>query len=88
RSPAAARDPARETLGGAAAVAGRLPEATGGALLDAAQRAFVQGMGTAAIGGGAVLVGAAVLAAVVLRRTERPADRAAGEPEAAVTAGR
>lgn len=86
--PAEALDTARETLGGAVAVAGRLPEAAGGTLLDTAQRAFVQGMGTAAVGGGAVLVGAAVLAAVVLRRTERPAGRAAGEPGAAVTAGR
>jgi DHA2 family multidrug resistance protein-like MFS transporter len=42
--PAEAREVARDTLGGAAGVAGQLPVDIGAALLDAAREAFLQGL--------------------------------------------
>ncbi|MFG2789320.1 MFS transporter [Streptomyces sp. NPDC048419] len=65
--PAAAPDAARETLGGALAVAGRLPGRTGDALATAAREAFTSGMQGAAIAGAILLAGAALLAARALR---------------------
>ncbi|CAL9449616.1 MFS transporter [Streptomyces sp. enrichment culture] len=59
---------AHETLGGALAVADRLPGRAGDALATAAREAFTQGMQSAAIAGAVVLAGAAVLAATTLRR--------------------
>ncbi|CAL9592161.1 Multidrug efflux pump LfrA [Streptomyces sp. enrichment culture] len=59
---------AHETLGGALAVAERLPGHAGDALATAAREAFTQGMQGAAIAGAVVLAGAAVLASVTLRR--------------------
>ncbi|MGW6458265.1 MFS transporter [Streptomyces sp. NPDC055078] len=76
--PAGARDAARETLAGASAVAGRLPGGVGDEVLSAAREAFVLGMQYAAGVAGALLVGAAVLAAVLLRRA--PAEKPAPEP--------
>ncbi|WP_199818655.1 MFS transporter [Streptomyces leeuwenhoekii] len=61
---------AHETLGGALAVAGRLPGRAGDALVTTAREAFTQGMQSAALAGAAVLAGAALLAAVTLRRVE------------------
>ncbi|MGW0736855.1 MFS transporter [Streptomyces sp. NPDC002851] len=66
--PAGAPAAARETLGGAVAVAGELPGRSGTALLAAAREAFTTGMHVAALAGAGVLVAAAVLAAVTLRR--------------------
>lgn len=63
--PASAPDAAHETLGGALAVADQVP-----GLATAAGEAFTSGMQGAAIAGAVVLVGAAVLAAVTLRRVE------------------
>ncbi|MBX9395528.1 MFS transporter [Streptomyces sp. TRM72054] len=63
--PASAPDVARETLGGALAVADQLP-----GLAAAARAAFTSGMQGAAIAGAVLLAGAAVLAAVTLRRVE------------------
>ncbi|MFF7489953.1 MFS transporter [Streptomyces luteogriseus] len=59
---------ARETLGGALAVADRLPGRAGDALATAAREAFTSGMHTAAVTGAVLLAGAAAAAAVTLRR--------------------
>ncbi|MCF4140474.1 MFS transporter [Streptomyces sp. Tue 6430] len=75
--PAAAPDPARETLGGALAVADRVP-----GLATAAREAFTSGMQGAAVTGAVLLAGAAVLAAVTLRRAEvheRARERTRGQ---------
>ncbi|MFF7278943.1 MFS transporter [Streptomyces griseorubiginosus] len=61
--PGSAPDAARETLGGALAVADRFP-----GLATTAREAFTSGMQGAAIAGAVLLVGAAVLAALTLRR--------------------
>ncbi|GGX53226.1 MFS transporter [Streptomyces chartreusis] len=63
--PSSAPEAARETLGGALAVADRTP-----GLATAAREAFTSGMQGAAIAGAVLLAGAAVLAAVTLRRVE------------------
>jgi len=65
--PGSAPDAARETLGGALAVAGQLPGRTGEALATAAREAFTTGMQGAAIAGAVLLMGAAALAARALR---------------------
>ncbi|MGC9536405.1 MFS transporter [Streptomyces sp. UG1] len=61
--PGSAPDAARETLGGALTVADRFP-----GLATAAREAFTSGMRGAAIAGAVLLLGAAGLAAVLLRR--------------------
>ncbi|MCX4742896.1 MFS transporter [Streptomyces antibioticus] len=66
--PAAAPAPARETLGGALAVAHELPGRAGDALAAAAREAFTSGMRGAALAGALVLVLAAVAAASLRRR--------------------
>ncbi|MFD7878825.1 MFS transporter [Streptomyces sp. NPDC059766] len=66
--PSSAPAGARETLGGALALADRLPGRTGDALAAAARAAFTDGMQAAAIAGAALLVAAAVLATVTLRK--------------------
>ncbi|CAM5523826.1 MFS transporter OS=Streptomyces alboniger OX=132473 GN=CP975_25330 PE=4 SV=1 [Streptomyces alboniger] len=71
--PASAPAPAHETLGGALAVADRVP-----GLAAAAREAFTSGMQGAAIAGAVVLAGAAVLAAVTLRKV-RPHNRTPDE---------
>ncbi|MFF4256007.1 MFS transporter [Streptomyces sp. NPDC001663] len=65
--PASAPDAARETLGGALAVAGQLPGRAGDALAATAREAFTSGMQGAAIAGVVLLVGAAALAVRALR---------------------
>ncbi|CAL9415095.1 Multidrug efflux pump LfrA [Streptomyces sp. enrichment culture] len=75
---------AHETLGGALAVAEELPGRAGDALAAAAREAFTQGMQDAAIAGTVVLAGAAVLAAVTLRRVrvrEEADARSAGRAD-------
>ncbi|MFI5966025.1 MFS transporter [Streptomyces asoensis] len=67
--PASAPAEARETLGGALAVAGRLPGRTGDALATAAREAFTHGMQGAAIAGAVVLAAAGVAATATLRRS-------------------
>lgn len=59
---------AGETLGGAVAVAGDLPAVAAGPLLDSARHAFDSGVGVAAWIGCGLIVVAAVLAVVSLRR--------------------
>ncbi|MFG2132065.1 MFS transporter [Streptomyces sp. NPDC048751] len=66
--PASAPAQAQETLGGALAVADRLPGRAGDALATAAREAFTSGMQGAAIAGAVLLAGAAVAASVTLRR--------------------
>ena len=66
--PASAPDPAHETLGGALAVARQLPDRMGEALVTTAREAFTNGMQAAAIAATVLLLGAAVLASVTLRR--------------------
>jgi DHA2 family multidrug resistance protein-like MFS transporter len=65
--PASAPAPAHETLGGALAVARRLPGRTGDALVTTAREAFTDGMHGAAIAGAVLLLGAAFAAARTLR---------------------
>jgi DHA2 family multidrug resistance protein-like MFS transporter len=75
--PPGAADAARDTLGGAVAVAGQLPDRLGQALLAAARQAFIQGLHLAFAVSAAAAVAAAVLAAVLLHRLRRST-----EPEA------
>ncbi|MET8117426.1 MFS transporter [Streptomyces prasinus] len=72
---------ARETLGGALAVADRLPGRAGDALAAAAREAFAQGMQAAAIAAAGVLAAGAVLAAVTLRGVPVREGAAAAQAE-------
>ncbi|MFI2644922.1 MFS transporter [Streptomyces sp. NPDC018610] len=84
RMPSGAPAPARETLGGALAVAGRLPDRAGAALATAARQAFTTGMHGAALAATAVLLLAAV-AATTLRKVHVRAPEP--EPERAEPTG-
>ncbi|MEJ8642351.1 MFS transporter [Streptomyces sp. MS1.HAVA.3] len=87
RSDLADSEPAvRETLGGAVATAHRIGGAAGEEVLSLAREAFVHGMQYAAMGGTALLLGAAVLAAALMRGIGAPAP-AAAEPAGASGAG-
>ncbi len=66
--PPEAAEAARDTLGGALAVAGQLPDQLGAGLLDAAREAFAQSLQLTAATSAAVAMGIALLAAVLLRR--------------------
>jgi DHA2 family multidrug resistance protein-like MFS transporter len=68
---------ARDTFGGAVAAAGRLPDQLGQALLRAARQAFTQGLHLAFTTSAAAAIGAAILAAILLRRL-----RPSSEPQA------
>ena len=65
--PADAAAIARDTLGGAVAVAGQLPGQVGAAVLDVARDAFVQGMQVAATISAIIAIAVAVLAVTILR---------------------
>jgi DHA2 family multidrug resistance protein-like MFS transporter len=81
--PADAAAAARDTLGGAVAVAGQLPGHLGSAVLDVARDAFVQGMQVAATISAILAVAVAILAVVMLRNVGSGADRqAAADAEA------
>jgi DHA2 family multidrug resistance protein-like MFS transporter len=88
--PPEAAEAARDTLGGALAVAGQLPEPLGAALLEAARQAFVQGLQLSAIIGGLGLIGTALLAARLLRQVPaaspeaQPAEASEAELEEAL----
>jgi len=71
---------ARDTLGGAVAAAGQLPDPLGQALLGAAREAFVQGLHLAFATSAAVGIAVAVLAAVLLRRL-RPSSEPQARPD-------
>ena len=79
--PASAPAAAHETLGGALAVAAKLPGRAGDALATTAREAFTSGMQGAAIAGAVLLVGAAGLAALTLRGVEVRKEAADPEPE-------
>ncbi|MFJ9739680.1 MFS transporter [Streptomyces sp. NPDC101166] len=65
--PASAPAAARETLGGALAIADRLPGRAGDALATAAREAFTSGMQGAAVAAAVLLAGSAVAASMTLR---------------------
>ncbi|MFJ8946673.1 MFS transporter [Streptomyces sp. NPDC102395] len=65
--PASAPDAARQTLGGALAIADQLPGRAGDALATAAREAFTSGMQGAAVAAAVLLAGSAVAAAMTLR---------------------
>ncbi|MBB5791396.1 DHA2 family multidrug resistance protein-like MFS transporter [Jiangella mangrovi] len=69
----AALSQARETLGGAVDVAGSLPSSAGASLLAAADGAFTHAVEVTSVIGALVVVGAAVQALVVLRRSRSAA---------------
>lgn len=91
--PADAAQAARDTLGGAAAVAAGQPGPVSAELLSAARAAFTEGLVAVAVAGAVVLAVAAVLSAVTLRQVPPtghtpPEDRPAGLPAREVaTAG-
>ncbi len=70
----------RETLAGAVVAAGELPDALGGALLSAAQQAFVQGLQINALIGAVGFLGLVVLTATLLRNVQ-PHTEGEDQPE-------
>jgi MFS transporter, DHA2 family, multidrug resistance protein len=72
--PAAARDGAGETLGGAVEAADRLPVNMRAELLDPAREAFTHAFAVAASVSGAIVVAAAILVATVFRRAQAPEE--------------
>ncbi|WP_424891316.1 MFS transporter [Streptomyces sp. XH2] len=66
--PHGALDAARETLGGAAAVAAQLPGRAGEYVLTASREAFTHGMNVAAVGGAVALLLSALVTVTALRR--------------------
>ena len=78
--PPATAEAARDTLGGAVAAAEELPAPLGAELLDAAREAFTQALQLTAITSAAIVVGVAILAAVVLRDV-RKGSGPEGQPE-------
>lgn len=77
--PGGVADAVRETLGGAAAAATRLPAETGAEVLATARDAFTHGMGLASVGAAVVMVGAALFSFVALRGTAGRAGGAIGD---------
>jgi DHA2 family multidrug resistance protein-like MFS transporter len=65
--PSKTAEAARDTLGGAVAAAGQLPDQLGQALLRAAHEAFTQGLHVAFSISAAAVIGAATLTAILLR---------------------
>jgi len=74
---------ARDTLGGAVAVAQRLPDALGAAVLDVARDAFLAGMHLTSAIAAVIAVVVALLAVVLLRSTAAPSAQAEPEPDSA-----
>ncbi|MGH7503276.1 MAG: MFS transporter [Longimicrobiales bacterium] len=75
--PAATAEAARETLGGAVAMADRLPEQLGSVLVMSAREAFARAFETTAAVSASILIVLAIVAAVLLRGVRR-----ANEPDA------
>ncbi|HEX5543562.1 MAG TPA: MFS transporter [Micromonospora sp.] len=84
--PAEALGPARETLGGALAVAAELPEQAATALITAARAAFTSELHAAALTGAIVMVFAAIFAFATLRSVMSDEHRAAEAAEASAEA--
>jgi MFS transporter, DHA2 family, multidrug resistance protein len=78
--PAAAADAARDTLGGALAIAQTLPDAVGSALVAVARLAFIDALHFVAAVAAVGAVATAIAAAAALRKVDA---RAEPEPEAA-----
>jgi DHA2 family multidrug resistance protein-like MFS transporter len=72
----------QDTLAGALAMAGQFPDQLGAGLVDAAQRAFVQGLHLTSLVGFVGFIGLAILTATMLRNV-RPQAETEGEPEPA-----
>ncbi len=70
----------KETLGGAVAAAGQLPDQLGSALLSVAHEAFVHGLQLNAFIGVFVFIGLAALTMTMLRHV-RPHAEPEGQPE-------
>jgi DHA2 family multidrug resistance protein-like MFS transporter len=87
--PASAANAASDTLAGATVVAGRLPEVAGADLLHAARVAFSDGLDAVSVVGCVILLAAAVMCAVLLRRSD-PVDASPerAEPRQAENASR
>jgi DHA2 family multidrug resistance protein-like MFS transporter len=86
--PAAA---ARDTLGGAVAAAGQLPDQLGAALLDAAREAFTQGVQLSFAISAAVAIGIAILVAALLRHVgagSEPEEQPAPSQDGSCCAGK
>jgi MFS transporter, DHA2 family, multidrug resistance protein len=81
--PAEAAESARDTLGGAVAASGDLPDALATPVLDAARVAFTQGLQVVALASAVVAAVAAVAVAVLLRNVR--AAPAAAEADAPVS---
>jgi DHA2 family multidrug resistance protein-like MFS transporter len=85
-----AAEAARDTLGGAVAVADELPDRLGAGLLDAAREAFTQGLQLTAITSAGLALGMAILVMVLLRHVRtgsEPEDQADTEAAGAVAGG-
>jgi MFS transporter, DHA2 family, multidrug resistance protein len=79
--PDAAANAARDTLGGAVAVAGELPGELGRPLLEAAQDAFTQGFHLTAAVGAVVALSIGIVVAVKLRNVQSNAASGEGPDE-------
>lgn len=88
-TPPAAAEAARDTLGGAVAVAGQLPNQLGAQLLDTARAAFTHGLQMTAAVSVVITIGAAILAAVLLRdvRPNSEPEEQADMPQDGAPAG-
>ncbi|WP_213455462.1 MFS transporter [Rhizomonospora bruguierae] len=81
---AEALEPARETLGGALAVAAQLPEQAANAVITAARAAFTSELHAAALTGAVVMLFGAFLSIATLRSVKSDEQRAAEAAEAPV----
>lgn len=75
--PADALEPARETIGGALAAAGKLSGDASASLIEAARTAFTTEVHAASVAGAVVMAGAAVFALIGLRSVQTDNQRAA-----------
>jgi DHA2 family multidrug resistance protein-like MFS transporter len=82
--PAETAETARDTLGGAVAVSGELPEGLAAQVLDAAHEAFTQGFQVVAFTSAVTAALAALGVAVFLREVRGPTEPAGEEGQAAV----
>ncbi|MFJ6480565.1 MULTISPECIES: MFS transporter [unclassified Streptomyces] len=83
----AALDTARDTLGGALDVAGRLPEAAGQALAAASREAFTHGLQAAMYTASGILILMALLAATMLRNVRLGKQQPENAPQPKHRAG-
>jgi MFS transporter, DHA2 family, multidrug resistance protein len=85
--PPEAAGAARDTLGGAVAAGGQLPDPIAAGLLDAAREAFAQALQLTAVTSAAIVLGIAILVLVFLRDVRmgsEPDGQPGPEPEAAI----